>query len=218
MDDVSFNDIDVPNDLAAPSDTSPDIWENSTSPDAVLPPLDVDIMEDFSRVIGNPEELSEHWKFQEGPNDCALYAQGGILEAEGQTFDLEKFRDQGVEGGWYSPEAGTYLDHMGDLLEENGVSITCYNSASIQDMAGELEQGHGVVAAVDCLPIWGEPGGHALWVTGIDVGSDGVPVSVTCNDLGRQDGEALSYPFEDFKDAWASFGNTMVATTNSINL
>lgn len=217
MEDISFNAIDVPNDLPASSDTSPDIWENSASPDAVLPSLDVDITEASSRQIGNPEELSDHWKLQEGTTDCAIYAQGGVLEADGHDFDLEKYRDQGLEGGWYTPEDGTYLDHMGDLLEENGVSITRYDSASIQNMASELDQRHGVVVAADCLPIWGEPGGHALWVTGIEVGSDGVPVSVTCNDSGRPDGEAISYPFDDFKQAWGYFGNTMVATTDSIN-
>jgi len=217
MEDVSFNDIDVPNDLPTPSDASPDIWENSINPDAVLSPPDVDVMEDTSRQIGNPEELSEYWQMQVGSTDCALYAQGGILEAKGQDFDLEKYREQGVGGGWYTPEDGTYLDHLGDLLEENGVSIARYDSASIQDMASELDQGHGVVAPVDCLPIWGEPGGHALWVTGIEVGSDGIPVSITCNDPGRPDGEAISYEFEDFKQAWGLFGNIMVATTDSIN-
>ena len=149
-------------------------------------------------------------------NECALYAQGGVLEANGQPFDIERYRQQGMDGGWYNPDEGTYIDKFGYLLEDNGVPVTCYDHATMEDMAQELEQGHGVVVGVDTWPIWGEPGGHALWITGMEVGADGVPTQIICNDSGREDGCRIAYPYEDFKIAWDSLDNVMVATKNPL--
>jgi hypothetical protein len=218
--------IDIPDDALPPIPDSPgpasdglfDIWEDDSQDDILLPPVDVDIIDDTPREIGNPDELSEYWRYQGTTNDCALYAQGGILEAEGQPFDIDKYEQQGVDGGWFDPQEGTYIDHFGDLLEENGVPVTRYEGASIQDLAQELEQGHGVVVAVDCDPIWGEPGGHALWVTGIEVGGDGTPTSVFCNDSGREDGQEIAYPYDNFQQAWDRFGNIMTSTMNPLSV
>lgn len=187
-----------------------DIWDTPSEPDVIEP------LENNPRDIGYADELSDFWRFQGNTNDCGLYSQGGVLEADGQTFDIEKFRQQGMDGGWYTPQEGTYINHFGDLMEENGVEVTRYESASFQDMANELDQGHGVVVAVDCLPLWGQWGGHALWVTGMEVGEDGTPVSVICNDSGRPDGQEIAYPYEDFKMAWESYGNVMVATQDKL--
>jgi len=213
-----------PSDLPSfPDSTEPgageflDIWDDSTQEESVLPPMDVDIMDEIPREIGYSEELSEFWHYQGDTQDCALYSQGGVLEADGQLFDVVKYEQQGIEGGWYVPGEGTYMDHFGDLLEENGAAVTRYESATIQDMANELDRGHGVVVAVDCLPIWGEPGGHALWITGIEVGSNGTPTSVICNDSGREDGQQIAYPYEAFKLAWDSYGDTIVATKDQLS-
>lgn len=187
-----------------------DIWDEQ--PDMVLP------AEEGSEVreVGYPDELAPYWHYQGETQDCALYAQGGVMEADGVSFDIDRYREQGMEEGWYSPEGGTYVDHFGDLMEENGVPVTRYEGASIHDMANELEKGHGVVVAVDCEPLWGEPGGHALWVTGMEVGEDGVPVSIVTNDSGRPDGEAIHYPYQSFMDAWSMYGNIMVATRDRL--
>lgn len=187
-----------------------DVWDTPAEQDVIEP------VGDNPRDIGYPDELSEYWQYQGSTNDCALYSQGGVLEADGQAFDIEKYREQGEEGGWYTPDDGTYVNHFGDMLEENGVEVTRYEGATIQDMANELDQGHGVVVAVDCLPIWGEYGGHALWVTGMEVGEDSVPESVICNDSGRPDGQEISYPYGDFKSAWDMYGNIMVATQDKL--
>lgn len=213
---------DNPPELTPVEDQSGDMpdWDvlEDTSPDVVLPPTDMDVMDGEMREIGYPEEYSEYWHYQGMTNDCALYAQGEVLEADGQDFDIDKYREQGIDGGWYTPEEGTYLDGFGDLLEENGVAVNRYeDGATIQDMANEMDQGHGVVVAVDCLPIWGQPGGHALWVTGMDVGNDGVPTGIICNDSGREDGQQINYGYEDFKLAWDMYGNIMVATQEPLD-
>jgi hypothetical protein len=184
----------------------------------ILSPLEVDITEEGIREIGDPEALKDYWQYQKGPYDCTLYAQGGILEAMGQDFDLDTYRQQGIDGNWYSPDSGTYPDDMGKLLEENGVPSTRYEGATIQNMANELKDGNGVAVAVDCLPIWGEPGGHALWVTGIEVGQDGTPTSVICNDSGQPEGAGIAYPFDSYMQAWAGYDNLMVATQQPLSI
>lgn len=191
-----------------------DVVEDDGQTDAVLPPSDVT---DEIRQVGEPEGMAEFWQEQAGPNDCALYAQGSILEAFGQEFDLDRYQQQGIEAGWYSPDGGTNAANFGDLLEQNGVPITRYDEGStFQDVATELEAGHGVLVPVDCLPLWGQSGGHALCVTGLEVGPDGVPTAVICNDSGRPDGQKIAYPFEDFKAAWEPFNGMMVATKDPL--
>jgi hypothetical protein len=105
---------------------------------------------------------------------------------------------------------------MGDLLAENGMSVNRYEDASIQDLANVLSMGKGIVTAVDCEPLWGEPGGHALWVTGLEVNQDGIPESVVCNDSGRPDGQAIMYPYDNFMQAWGAYNHMMVATVKPI--
>lgn len=167
---------------------------------------------DQQREVGNPEALAQFWHYQGDTMDCALCAQGGILEAMGHEFDIEKYRQEGQEGGWYVPGEGTYLQNIGDLLEKHGVPVNRYEYASADDLVNEVGQGHGVVAAIDTEPLWGEPGGHAVWVTGIEMGPDGKPAAVICNDSGRPDGQRIAYPYDSFMEAWSRTNNTLVAT------
>lgn len=205
MNDIPWNDLmplDPEDNLPEDSDS---IWDDNT-----------DLSWDDGQDIGFPEDFSGYWHYQGDSQDCALYAQGGILEAAGQEFDIEKFQQQGIDGGWYDPVDGTDLDHMGDLLLENGIPATYTEGASVDDLADALKDGRGVVVAVDCLPIWGEPGGHALWITGIEVDEEGNPTNIICNDSGRDDGQRIAYPLEDFQQSWDWFGNRMVMTNSPL--
>jgi len=198
-------------------DIEPEALDFIPTGDTVLQPLDDPGTLDI-RQVGEPDEAANFWRQQEGPNDCALYAQGTILDAFGQDFDIDKYKREGMEGGWYGPDSGTTVGNFGDLLEANGVEVRRYDSgATFQDMTAELEQGHGVLVAVDTGRIWDdEGGGHALVVTGIRVGPDGVPTEIICNDSGRPDGKAVAYSFEDFKASWQQYDNYMVATKNPV--
>jgi len=211
------------------SDTPPDNGAEDRWPEAdVFEPASEDlelIARDVSVVdegelqeIGNPEILTPYWRQQTGPNDCALYAQGGVLEADNQPFDIDQYREQGTDEGWYTPEDGTYLDGLGRLMEKNGVDVTRYDTgATLDDLANELEQGHGVVVAVDTELLWGQSGGHAIWVTGLEVSADDIPVEVVCNDPGRPDGQGIHYPFEAFQASWDALGNVTVATAKPLS-
>ena len=216
-----MSDLPPPEDLAPiePTLNSPeevDFFQES-SDTQVLPVREESILEqDDTRMIGNPELAENYWRYQDGPNDCALYAQGGVLDAAGVPFDIDRYRAQGTDAGWYSYDTGTTVDGMGELLEMNGVPADYVDGASIQDMARALNDGKGVVAVVDCDPLWGEPGGHALWVTGIEVDDAGQPITVFCNDSGNPDGQGIGYPYDNFQAAWDFLGDGMVVTQNSI--
>lgn len=180
--------------------------------DIVLPP-DPD---NELREIGNPKILAQYWKLQEGPNDCALFAQGCILEASGVPFDFDLFVKQGMQDSSYDPNKGTTASEVGNILEKNGLETDRYQGASIQDLALEVGNQKGVIVAVDCEPLWGVQDGHALWVTGIEVDSDGKPINIIANDTGKEDGQAIKYPYQDFMDAWSGFGNLMVVTKDPL--
>lgn len=190
------------------------LWEDI--PTEEMPHPEGKIFED-DQIIGDPEALNEFHRYQGFTADCALYTQGGVLEANGQTFDIEEYRQQGQNEGWYDPSDGTTVSEVGRLIEENGVPVKYYeNGATFSDMAVELGQGHGVVVAVDTEPIWGEPGGHALWVTGLEVNADGSPANIICNDSGRPDGQGFAYPADQFSQAWDWQNNYMVATRSPL--
>lgn len=166
--------------------------------------------------VGFADELAKNWHYQEGPNDCGVYSQAGILEADGKPFEIEKFRNQAIADGSFAPQDGMKANQLGDLLEENGVEVNRFDGASFQDLEQELQMGKGVVTSVDTEPLWGSPGGHALWITGMEIDKDGKPVNITANDSGLSDGQAVKYPYEDFKEAWLAYHNQMVSTKNPL--
>jgi len=169
-----------------------------------------------SKTLGHPEKSAQHWRLQEGPNDCALYAQGGILDRFGVPFDINTYRAEAQQAGYYTPDTGTTPDGVGDLLERHGVAVKRYDGATMQDLANEVQQGHGVVAMVECTPLWGLDGldkGHALWVTGVNVNNtNGRVESVVCNDSGLPNGKAITYPADAFAEAWKHIDYRMVCT------
>lgn len=162
--------------------------------------------------VGNADELAKYWHFQGATNDCALYSQGSVLEANGKGFDIENYRNQAIADRSYTPEDGMNPAAVGDLLEQNGVEINRYEVASFQDMERELQMGNGVITIVEDEPLSGYKGGHALWVTGMEIGKDGIPVNIITNDSGVPDGRAIKYPYEDFKKAWLEKHNSMITT------
>ncbi len=204
LEELDTGDLDI-NDIV-------DDGEDIEVSDIVLPP-DPD---NELREIGNPDNLAQYWKLQEGPNDCALFAQGCILEASGVPFDFDLYEQQGMQDGSYDPNKGTTASEVGNILEQNGLGTDRYQGASIQDLALEVGNHKGVIVAVDCEPLWGVQDGHALWVTGIEVDSAGKPINIIANDTGKEDGQAIKYPYQDFMDAWSGYGNFMVVTKDPL--
>lgn len=170
--------------------------------------------------VGNSEELAKYWKLQEGRKDCGIYAQAGVLEANGKAKGIDDLRQQAVLDGSFTSKRGMNPSRLGDLLEANGVEVTKYEVASFQDMERELQMGNGVITAVGTDPLWGgrDGDGHALWITGMELDKNGNPINIISNDSGRPDGKAIKYPYEDFKQAWLQYHNQMIATKNPLNM
>jgi hypothetical protein len=190
--------------------------------------------ETVTASVGEPDELAQHWHYQEGSGDCAIYAEGSALEAFGKEFDPERERQAGEREGTYSRNGGTEVAALGHVWQREGIAVERYPPVSsdhgarqlptadeaFQHLAESLEQRKGVVAAVDSGPLWhdeSEPTsnrGHAVWVTGIEQRESG-SAYVVCNDSGVLDGQGKRYPIEDFDLAWRRSGYDMVITRDS---
>jgi len=185
-------------------------------------------------VVGEPDDLAHHWHRQDGPGDCAIYAEGGALEAFDKEFDPERERQAGEREGTYSRNGGTDIAALGHVWERNGIAVDRYPPSGSTDAVSEtardqafhrlsetLEQRKGVVVAVDSGPLWHDEAGpaadrgHALWVTGLEQRESGATY-VVCNDSGALDGQARRYPIEDFDRAWRRSGYDMVTTHDSL--
>lgn len=179
----------------------------------------------------------EHWHQQSYDNTCGIVAQEFILDDIGQDYGIDfsedELRDTATDCGWYTPDAGTPMMQVGNLLEAYGIGVEKSLNASLDDIDRQLETGHQVLVAVDADEIWhpdgiddddlianlqGMPGqepNHTVQVIGIDHRDPNNPM-VILNDPGTPDGRGLTVPADDFLNAWQDSNNFMVATTDNI--
>ena len=189
--------------------------------DSSIPPI-----HQAPREFGTPQTDALFWQGQQGyPDTCAIRCQEFILEQfTNQVIPEDNLVSQAMEHGWYTPGGGTQMQDVGNLLELNGVPVTRYNDATIFNLSNELAQGHKVIVGVDSGELWdrnpildaiadklGISGAdHAVVVSGIDT-TDPSHIQVTISDPGTG-GAAVSYPLDQFVDAWQDSGFYMVAT------
>ena len=172
-------------------------------------------------VAGNHFLWSDDWFWQEVDGYCGPTA---------AAFLLNQFQDAGISNPEYMVERAVSLGLMGDptqgmytqdlatLLTESGLPSEMQTS-NMEDLAMKLNDGYGIIACVDSGEIWGDEEDairednmmdHFLVVSEIDF-NRGV---VTLTDPGAPFGNGLEVPIDQFEDAWADSGHTMVATTN----
>lgn len=179
----------------------------------------------------------EHWHEQTYDDTCGIVAQEYILDDIGQAYGIDfsedELRDTAAAAGWYTPDGGTPMMQVGNLLEAYGIGVEKSINASLDDIDQQLEAGHKVLVAVDADEIWnpndiddddlianlqGMPGqspNHTVQVIGIDNSDSNNPM-VILNDPGTPDGKGLTVPADDFLNAWSDSNNFMVATTDNI--
>ncbi len=180
--------------------------------------------EDSLTIAGDPLLESEHWHYQEGEMSCAIVAQRGVLEAiTGQDIPESDLVELAKSNGWFDPDAGTQPAAMGNILEAYGIPVERSYDSSIVDIHSALQRGDYVLVGLDANEIWnpvvsseGTPleqadMGHAVWITSLDLRSDG-GIDVVMNDSGLPDGKAVTVRGEDFLNAWKDYGNYMVST------
>ncbi|MCZ8064910.1 MAG: hypothetical protein ACK5QJ_17775 [Microcystis sp.] len=184
-------------------------------------------------IIGDPTDDMEHWHQQTYQDTCAVVSQEFILdELTGIDFDENELRQQAIDNGWYTPGGGTPLECTGNLLEAHGIPVDKGYGCSLEDIANKLDQGEKVIVGVDadeiCNPTgldeddlianaYGMPGqgaNHAVQVIGIDTSDPNNPL-VILNDPGRENGQGLMVPANEFLNAWEDSNNFMVATATN---
>ena len=134
---------------------------------------------DMEYIIGNPEDAMESWHWQETGTSCAVASQEFVLERlTGHEFHESDLRVLAEEQGWYSPEGGTPMDDVGNLLEHMGLTVERSQGNSIRDLEECLQNGGEVIVGVDSSEIWegqdddffgpGIDADHAVQVIGLD--------------------------------------------------
>lgn len=121
------------------------------------------------------------------------------------------------------------------MMDLFGIDNHTNMNASIQDLANELSQGHGVVVSVRSDQLWEQgplmdlwnwfkeqfgfdtpdwsPADHAVSVTGLQMADDGSAM-VILNDPGDPLGAGHAYPLDRFMDAWENSHFQMTATSD----
>lgn len=164
-------------------------------------------------------------------HSCALKSQQIILRDFGIDIPFEDLEQFALENNYYT-ENGTYMCDVGKVMESAGVPVHAAVGNTMQDLMDELSQGHRVIVGVDADELWyndtfkdkfnnffndafGHQGGnHALIVAGFEVDSnDPTKVDVVLTDPGAGDCR-ITYPAEQFADAWSDSNCYMVATDN----
>jgi hypothetical protein len=167
---------------------------------------------------GNPAREAPHWRQQAGGSSCAVVAQVGVYESlTGNQVSETDASNYAQSQGWFSPQTGTSIPYIGKLLNAWGIATYGGYNSTINELASALQKGDKPIVALDAYEIWyptrdiyGNPveyidGGHAVWVTGIDVKPDG-SINVILNDSGTLYGKSETVSFTDFYNAWQDTG------------
>lgn len=174
-------------------------------------------------TYGNTAAWTADWFYQEVDGYCGPSSAAQLVsEYTGLDIsDPQQLVDRALELGLFvggDPTNGMTITSLEVLLEDQGVP--CHlESSSMDDLAAKLDDGYGVIAMVDSGELW-TPGAemgeddtadHVLVVAGIDT-DRGV---VILSDPGHPDGNGLEVPIDQFEDAWADSGHTMLVADDT---
>ena len=189
-------------------------------------------------ILGVPNAQADFWDMQEFADNCEPTAESFIIRQFGyDNISTNDFAYISHANGWYQPGSGTSPENMGDMMDLFGIGNHTNTDATIQDLAHELSQGHGVVVGVRSDQLWEQgplqdlwnwikeqfgfdtpdwsPADHAVSVTGIQKAEDG-SVMVILNDPGDPLGAGHAYPLDRFMDAWENSSFRMTATNDPL--
>ena len=156
--------------------------------------------------IGDPASQMDDWIFQNAPDNCAVAAETSIInQFMGHHLSLDDASYVSAAHGWYQPGMGTAPSEIGNLMDLSGIPNHSVMGGTIEQLALELQEGHGVIVGVNSSELWDQgilndikqffceafgydtvdfnPADHAVTVTGIDVSDPDNPM-VIINDSG----------------------------------
>ena len=174
-------------------------------------------------ILGVPNAQADFWDMQEFADNCEPTSESFIIRQFGfDGISTNDFAYISQANGWYMPGGGTSPEHMGDLMDLFGIDNHTIENASLEELANEIANGHGVIVGVNAGQLWDQgplqelfnwaskafgfdnpvdaPADHALCVTGFDVSDPDHPM-VIVNDPGHPNGQGASYPLDRFMDA-----------------
>ncbi len=189
-------------------------------------------------ILGVPNAQADFWEMQEFADNCEPTAEASIIRQFGfDNISTNDFAYISHANGWYQPGGGTSPEHIGDMMDLFGIGNHSVENATVEDLATELAQGHGIIVGVRSDQLWEQgplqelwnwladifgfdnpidaPADHAVCVTGIDMSDPDNPM-VILNDPGHPDGQGASYPLDRFMDAWENSNFIMTATDNPL--
>jgi len=192
--------------------------------------LSTDYSDIFGDIYGVPEVDSEHWHQQERGDSCAIVSQEFILESfyPDQDFSESELVEKAELEGYYTPGGGTYLQDVGELLEDYGVKVERSYDNSIDDIIEKLEANKKIIVSLDANEIWTNSldeflnlniidliapldANHAVEIIGFDTDRQ----EIILNDPGHHDGRGRRIPVDQFQLAWNDSGNFLMSTVDS---
>lgn len=166
-------------------------------------------------IIGDPEGDAEFSHLQ-GDNSlgfegtCGLCSIESVLQEFGVNVDEEdvvRYADNhdlcNTNELDMELNGGTTLMEQAEILDDYGVPSHTVVASSLEDVSAEVEDGHGVIIAVNAGILWDDPNyfdsgeaNHAVTVTGVarDL-STGETIGYYINDSGK--GEGAQYVTKD---------------------
>ena len=189
-------------------------------------------------ILGVPNAQADFWDLQGFEDNCEPTSESFIIRQFGfENISTNDFAYISNANGWYTPGGGTSMEHMGDMMDLFGIENHTIQNASLEELASEIANGHGVIVGVNAGQLWDQgplqelfnwaakqfgfdnpvdaPANHALCVTGFDVSDPDHPM-VIVNDPGHPDGQGAAYPLDRFMDAWENSNFHMTATDNPL--
>lgn len=189
-------------------------------------------------ILGVPNAQADFWDMQEFVDNCEPTAESFIIKQFGyDNISTNDFAYISNANGWYQPGGGTNPEHLGDMMDIFGIDNHTVSNATIQDLASEIANGHGVIVGVRADQLWDQgplqdlwnwladifgfdnpvdsPADHAVCVTGIDMSDPDNPM-VILNDPGHPNGQGAAYPLDRFMDAWENSNFVMNSTDSPL--
>lgn len=183
-------------------------------------------------LFGDPEACKDY-NHKQGQNEfgyqgtCGLTSSAEVLNEFGIPMTENDVVRYAVEHGLCevtpgSPESsgGTTVADQAQILTDIGVPSHIETGHSLEELAAEIRDGHGVIIEVNAGELWGEPayydtGGpnHAITVTGVAVNPDtGMVEGVYINDSGTGDSGRFVPAEHAALQGWLSNGSLSVVT------
>lgn len=125
---------------------------------------------------------------------CGIASSTGVSNDFGRDVAFDDVLEHALLNDQSTLDGATWPDSIRSILEDHGVTSNVQETATAEGIAGDVRQGHGVIAFVDSKTLWGLPPDgpptrdHAISVIGVEWDEQDRPVAFRLNDTGR--GEA----------------------------